>query len=283
MLQQLFGVFDSGLRKYQRIRDVGSPLMTKIAGGLPKDLIIRAGEDLGFVKDGRMFVLEDASDFDFVLDRAIHDLLWKGKRWIEHVCDEDLGKYQPEEQALLKANRESVFSLYEVMNVRFGRGMRLRDIFSAQELFLTDFGFGATGSKGLFMAARVISHNGIHFTSGVTMIYRRERVGQMIERLLPLYRKHADTLVWNETMRNQVPAFFQEYRQGDMRVELTSVTHASADPLRTKNENAGEVRQAPGAERLSTGRNAPCPCGSGRKYKKCCLGKERLKRGKSFL
>jgi uncharacterized protein len=25
--------------------------------------------------------------------------------------------------------------------------------------------------------------------------------------------------------------------------------------------------------RTKTGRNDPCPCGSGRKYKKCCLGK----------
>ncbi|MCL6591559.1 MAG: SEC-C domain-containing protein [Firmicutes bacterium] len=23
-----------------------------------------------------------------------------------------------------------------------------------------------------------------------------------------------------------------------------------------------------------TGRNEPCPCGSGKKYKKCCLGKK---------
>jgi len=23
------------------------------------------------------------------------------------------------------------------------------------------------------------------------------------------------------------------------------------------------------------GRNTPCPCGSGRKYKKCCLGKKK--------
>ena len=23
------------------------------------------------------------------------------------------------------------------------------------------------------------------------------------------------------------------------------------------------------------GRNAPCPCGSGKKYKKCCLGKDK--------
>ena len=24
--------------------------------------------------------------------------------------------------------------------------------------------------------------------------------------------------------------------------------------------------------RLKVGRNAPCPCGSGKKYKKCCIG-----------
>ncbi len=24
---------------------------------------------------------------------------------------------------------------------------------------------------------------------------------------------------------------------------------------------------------MKTGRNAPCPCGSGKKYKKCCLNK----------
>jgi uncharacterized protein len=28
---------------------------------------------------------------------------------------------------------------------------------------------------------------------------------------------------------------------------------------------------------LKTGRNAPCPCGSGRKYKNCCLGKDKIK------
>ena len=25
---------------------------------------------------------------------------------------------------------------------------------------------------------------------------------------------------------------------------------------------------------MKTGRNDPCPCGSGKKYKQCCLGKE---------
>ena len=27
---------------------------------------------------------------------------------------------------------------------------------------------------------------------------------------------------------------------------------------------------------MKIGRNAPCPCGSGKKYKQCCLGKENV-------
>jgi uncharacterized protein len=27
------------------------------------------------------------------------------------------------------------------------------------------------------------------------------------------------------------------------------------------------------SDNIKTGRNEPCPCGSGRKYKKCCMGK----------
>jgi hypothetical protein len=31
------------------------------------------------------------------------------------------------------------------------------------------------------------------------------------------------------------------------------------------------------------GRNDPCPCGSGKKYKKCCLGKENWSSYRSIL
>ena len=34
----------------------------------------------------------------------------------------------------------------------------------------------------------------------------------------------------------------------------------------------GELRAAEWAERRAVGRNEPCPCGSGRKFKHCCLG-----------
>lgn len=36
-------------------------------------------------------------------------------------------------------------------------------------------------------------------------------------------------------------------------------------------EPAGRISTAPSGRRKDVGRNAPCPCGSGKKYKRCCL------------
>ena len=34
---------------------------------------------------------------------------------------------------------------------------------------------------------------------------------------------------------------------------------------------------------MKTGRNAPCPCGSGRKYKHCCMGRKSTPMGYKLL
>ncbi|MBT3200024.1 MAG: hypothetical protein HN350_08905 [Phycisphaerales bacterium] len=41
----------------------------------------------------------------------------------------------------------------------------------------------------------------------------------------------------------------------------------------------GGTYETPRYKRLGTGRNDPCPCGSGKKYKHCCITKNRLSRG----
>jgi len=46
-----------------------------------------------------------------------------------------------------------------------------------------------------------------------------------------------------------------------------ALTEQLLEPI-TRVEKAGRVREARAAPKV--GRNAPCPCGSGRKYKRCC-------------
>lgn len=41
-------------------------------------------------------------------------------------------------------------------------------------------------------------------------------------------------------------------------------------------EVAAKIEGATVAHRAKIGRNSSCPCGSGRKFKKCCIGKARF-------
>ncbi len=63
----------------------------------------------------------------------------------------------------------------------------------------------------------------------------------------------------------------------DLEVRLTAPY--SAWPLFEINEppetDQAHVRQNAVRQNAKVGRNDPCPCGSGRKYKKCCLGKDK--------
>lgn len=58
--------------------------------------------------------------------------------------------------------------------------------------------------------------------------------------------------------------FFTGQRDADL--------HAAMDARKTELEKQG----ASGFHRTKIGRNATCPCGSGRKFKKCCIGSARF-------
>lgn len=66
-------------------------------------------------------------------------------------------------------------------------------------------------------------------------------------------------------MDNPIP-FEQEFPEaGEVFVDLLK-THAGRIQLNRLMNSKVELE-------TKVGRNDPCPCGSGRKYKKCCLGK----------
>ncbi len=71
-----------------------------------------------------------------------------------------------------------------------------------------------------------------------------------------------------QRLRDAVP----DYPQG-----LEAQVRAALDPTEAYSQVPGRdpaTRPQKRAEKLGVGRNDPCPCGSGRKYKKCCLLKE---------
>ena len=69
-----------------------------------------------------------------------------------------------------------------------------------------------------------------------------------------------------ETNTNEDSSFFDDTSVSKLDAVLGSVP-------RSQVVYAGRVKQYVRTE-PKIGRNDPCPCGSGKKYKKCCLGKD---------
>jgi len=49
------------------------------------------------------------------------------------------------------------------------------------------------------------------------------------------------------------------------------LAHANADQVRAEQRRQAEVKAALAPPPLRGSRNAPCPCGSGKKFKRCCM------------
>ena len=82
---------------------------------------------------------------------------------------------------------------------------------------------------------------------------------------------------WNADYQIEGEAFTVAERTGTVRTILgypTEVIQRMASEYRsTPPASTSELLAA--EARLKTGRNDPCPCGSGRKYKRCCLAKDK--------
>lgn len=89
--------------------------------------------------------------------------------------------------------------------------------------------------------------------------YEFENEKQTQEFVRQLNELHNNTRMW--ILKGHTPEeLFEEERK-----------HLQPLP---KNEREGSVGEQTVVKGKKVGRNDPCPCGSGKKYKKCCLGKE---------
>ena len=80
-----------------------------------------------------------------------------------------------------------------------------------------------------------------------------------IERLIPLYEKLGRVEAIEDLKQKYPPDQTNDYEE-------------ETNPIRGGEEQASPGKNVSSREKI--GRNDPCPCGSGKKYKKCCLLKE---------
>jgi preprotein translocase subunit SecA len=103
--------------------------------------------------------------------------------------------------------------------------------------------------------------------------YKREGA-RLFDEMFEHIQDRVSDLVFKAKMQVSVPAQ-QQKQQQEQKQKATQQPHQKQMSSRSKaaqhsTRAASEVIKSKGAGTMTVGRNEPCPCGSGKKYKKCC-------------
>ena len=120
---------------------------------------------------------KEEANFASFLEWFIHDFsLWNGTTIVEEFYQEKKEKLSEEELSLLKYEMASYLSLYEVTSVTPEVGLRLKDLFTGEEMDILEVKGSLAAVKWDVIFARVIRMGAVNKLSGiVTLIPRRSK------------------------------------------------------------------------------------------------------------
>jgi hypothetical protein len=244
------------LSRYKHLRAVGRKLNSKLTERLTKDVLHEGGRELGILQGGTL-VFNSEDETSVLMDYCLYDVRRQGCNAVEQYLVDSAPDPASDEMVCLRAMQQAVYSLFLVESVIPGFGVTVRDVLSNKTILIVDVGFGDTGQPGIVFASRLVFHEGFAMTTGAALPISVLPEDQQ----QPVIRMLAKGVVPDEEgYFDPAPLIRACLRQGcSSQVQYQQPTGRLAERQRT----SGSLR--------SVGRNAPCPCGSGRKFKNCCL------------
>jgi hypothetical protein len=252
------------LPRYEQLRRAALPLNHRLVETLPKSVLDEGGKKLGILRKG-VLVLDSEDEIAVLMDYCLYDVRRQGKNAVERYLAESPPPPGSDERVLLEAMLQARYSLFVVEAAEPGVGVTIRDLLRDEPLFLLDVGFSRTAPVGLVLATRIIAPEGIVKTTGaalpVGVLPAAER-GRFLQQLTSAFQG-ADFLdVPPEKASDFVATVIRTCLQQG------AAEHIQYGEPGAARSSAPLSAAPPPARRV--GRNDPCPCGSGRKFKHCC-------------
>ena len=217
------------------------------------------GKKLGVMQNNK-FVLDGMDQICVIMDYCIYDYREGGLNAVSRYMADSQLDPDSKEYAVVNAMSESFYTLVQVENVLPGVGARVNDLLGTRQFLLVDIGLGRTAAKGMMIATRLLPFEDFVTTSGAALPVDQETLEEILDFAVQHYgtedgeyidvdiRQKADLTA--AIIRMCLKANASEY------VRYEDVENNPATP--------------PIHRETRVGRNDPCPCGSGKKYKRCC-------------
>jgi hypothetical protein len=245
--------------RYRRMRKVGFELNKILPRYVSKEGLEATARKLGIWRKGTL-VFDDVDQASVLFDQAIHGYFTDGRNAVDHYFADHPPEPESDQEALLAASKRSFYSLFQVESIVPQVGVHVDDILRDRRHFMADVGFGQTAVKGLVLATRVLPFENFLMTSGAPLPLDADTLANIFR--LPALNKPSQDIegMSKQEMADVAAAIIHLCLKGNSSRGISCLGLDEA-AQRDDTPRAGEPR---------VGRNDPCPCGSGRKYKKCC-------------
>jgi hypothetical protein len=264
------------LDRYLRLRNVGRSVADALVKRLTKDVIDEGGKRLGILQRA-ILVFDSENEMSVLMDFCIHDVRRQGRNTVETYLAQAPYPPDSDEMIFLKALKDACFSIFLVEATEPGIGVQVRDATRGGTTFIMDVGFSRSAVPGLVLAARIFSVENFVMTTGAAL-----PVGVIPEKEWATWLKRGES-TWKVDALGPDSAEQASDMAGTIirsclqRGAASSIAFEDPVPGPGSGRTSRMIGPAPSRSGLATGkppgrigRNDPCPCGSGRKYKKCC-------------
>ena len=245
--------------RYRRMRAISFGLNKILCDYVSKEGMESTSKKLGIWRKG-ILVFDDEDQAAVLFDQAIHGYFANGRNAVDDYLADHPPQPDSDQQAMLAAIQQSFYSLFRVEKIVPQVGVHVEDILRECRHFMADVGFSQSAVKGLVLATRVLPFENFIMTGGAALPVDAGTLVNIV-RLPALNRLWQDI----EAMPKQ--------KLADVTAEIIRLClkgNSSQAISYGRGAEAAQEDGIPEAGQPRVGRNDPCPCGSGRKYKKCC-------------
>jgi hypothetical protein len=251
------------LRDYTELRRKSVPLNTRLVKTLEKEDIGAAASALGMLH-GKQIELQTEDEINVMMDHAIHSLFHDGRNAVDRLLETEEYPEGSPELRLLEVMRQARFTIVEVTSPIPGFGVHALDGPGKTPIVIVDIGFSKTAVPGMALATRLISPGeGWWMTTGAALPLNQKALDRIARRYEDYTRRFGAEPSKPARERIVLRACIASGASQQIRY---------ADIVETESYRPPGAPGAPARSAPKPGRNDPCPCGSGRKYKKCCGG-----------
>jgi hypothetical protein len=251
------------MARYQQVRIISKRINDALIRTLARDVLEEGGRKLGILRNGTL-VFRSEDETSVLMDYCLYNIRRDGMNTVQrHLAESPLAEGS-DELLLLQAKARARYSLFLVEKVIPNVGVELLDVFRDDRVFVVDLGFSKTASRGVGLATRLISLGDFWMTGGASL--------QVTAESLVLLKRRLQALLGSgDPDWHNLPT---ELEDEFVAVVAGACLESHVGPALRLEEPAPPAGRfavtQPSRRAVHIGRNDPCPCGSGRKYKKCC-------------